>query len=73
MQKLNPTVKINKYSKNDFNDEFVPSPIGTNNWFKPFIDKTPEWWQINNDRHFGEFGHKQFFQYLYPYIQRTII
>ena len=58
---------------NDFSEEFIPSPVGTNNWFKPFIDKTPEWWQINNDRHFGENGHKEFFQYLYGYIQPKLI
>lgn len=57
----------------EFNSHFIPSPIGTNHWFKPFIDKTPEWWQINNDRHFGEFGHSEFFQYLYSYIQKELI
>ena len=54
----------------EFSENFIPSPIGTPNWFKPFIDKTPEWWQKNNDRHFGELGHKEFFEYLYRYIQK---
>jgi hypothetical protein len=28
------------------------------------------WWQTNNDKHFGKVGHKEFFEYLYPYIQQ---
>jgi hypothetical protein len=27
------------------------------------------WWQTNNDKHFGKTGHKEFFEYLYQYIQ----
>jgi hypothetical protein len=47
-------------------------------YIKPF-DKTcwidycysnPLWWQTNNDKHFGKVGHKEFFEYLYPYIQQ---
>lgn len=51
------------------------------NYIKPFNKKcwidycnsNPTWWQSNNDRHFGKIGHLEFFQYLYPYIQKNII
>lgn len=51
------------------------------NYIKPFkyecwidfCNQTPSWWQKNNDRHFGKMGHKEFFEYLYPYIQPTLI
>ena len=59
--------------KSEFADNHIPNPNGQTAWFKQFIDKTPEWWQKNNDRHFSEYGHKQFFQYLYPYIQQNLI
>ena len=47
------------------------------NYLKPFGEKcwidycysNKEWWQTNNDKHFGKTGHKEFFQYLYQYIQ----
>ena len=47
------------------------------NYIKPFnqscwIDycySNEKWWQTNNDKHFGKTGHKEFFQYLYGYIQ----
>ena len=33
----------------------------------------PLWWQTNNDKHFGKVGHKQFFEYLYQYIETKLI
>lgn len=53
----------------------------TKNYIAPFeeqcwmdvCNKTPLWWQKNNDRHFGKEGHKQFFLYLYGYIQLKLI
>jgi hypothetical protein len=33
----------------------------------------PLWWQTNNDKHFGKIGHKQFFEYLYQYIEPKLI
>ena len=30
-------------------------------------------WQTNNDKHFGKIGHKQFFEYLYQYIEPKLI
>lgn len=47
------------------------------NYIKPFDKKcwidycysNQLWWQTNNDKHFGKTGHKEFFEYLYPYIQ----
>lgn len=49
------------------------------NYIKPFnqtcwidyCNSNSDWWQTNNDRHFGKTGHKEFFEYLYPYIQTT--
>jgi hypothetical protein len=51
------------------------------NYIKPFnfdcwidyCNSNPEWWQKNNDRHFGKEGHNQFFQYLYQYTQNNLI
>lgn len=51
------------------------------NYIKPFEEKSwidycysnKLWWQTNNDKHFGKTGHKEFFEYLYQYIQREII
>jgi hypothetical protein len=54
----------------DFRLNFMTSPVETNDWFWPFINKNQEWGQFNGDKHFGEYGHKQFFQYLYQYIQQ---
>ena len=49
-----------------------------NNYLKPYTkscwidycNSKPDWWQTNNDRHFGKLGHKEFFEYLYRYIQK---
>jgi hypothetical protein len=57
----------------DFKKELIKSPVGTDDWFKPFIDVNVEWGQMNSDKHFGEYGHNQFFQYLYQYIQPKLI
>lgn len=38
-----------------------------------YCNSNPNWWQTNNDRHFGKVGHLEFFQYLYEYIQKNII
>ena len=51
--------------------------LNSENYIKPFdkncwIDycySNQLWWQTNNDKHFGKTGHKEFFEYLYPYIQ----
>ncbi len=51
------------------------------NYIKPFdkscwIDychSNPLWWQTNGDKHFGKTGHKEFFEYLYQYIQLKLI
>jgi hypothetical protein len=51
------------------------------NYIKPFneicwidyCNSNSNWWQTNNDRHFGKTGHKEFFEYLYPYIQTNLI
>ena len=51
--------------------------LNEKNYVKPFDKKcwidycysNQLWWQTNNDKHFGKTGHKEFFQYLYPYIQ----
>jgi hypothetical protein len=48
------------------------------NYIKPFnqrcwidyCNSNKNWWQTNNDRHFGKTGHLEFFQYLYQYIQQ---
>lgn len=48
------------------------------NYIKPYkkpcwidyCNSNPKWWQTNNDRHFGKLGHKEFFEYLYRYIQK---
>jgi hypothetical protein len=57
----------------DFKKELIKSPVGTDDWFKPFLDVNVEWGQMNSDKHFGEYGHNQFFQYLYQYIQPKLI
>jgi len=56
---------IEKYQKNYIN------PFGKKCWID-FCDTQPEWWQTNNDRHFGKLGHSKFFQYLYSYIIKII-
>jgi hypothetical protein len=51
--------------------------LNSENYIKPFDKKcwidycysNKLWWQTNNDKHFGKTGHKEFFEYLYPYIQ----
>ena len=51
--------------------------LNEKNYVKPFDKKcwidycysNQLWWQTNNDKHFGKTGHKEFFKYLYPYIQ----
>jgi hypothetical protein len=51
--------------------------LNSENYIKPFDKKcwidycysNKLWWQTNNDKHFGKLGHKEFFEYLYPYIQ----
>jgi hypothetical protein len=51
------------------------------NYIKPFDKKcwidycysNELWWQTNNDKHFGKLGHKEFFEYLYQYIQSKLI
>jgi hypothetical protein len=51
--------------------------LNSENYIKPFDEKSwidycysnKLWWQTNNDKHFGKLGHKEFFEYLYPYIQ----
>lgn len=58
---------------NDYREHFIPNPNGGDAWFKPYIDKKTEWWQKNSDRHFSKFGHSEFFQYLYGYIQKDLI
>ena len=57
---------IKKYDKNYI------KPKGYDCWID-FCNQTPSWWQKNNDRHFGKMGHKEFFEYLYPYIQPNLI
>jgi hypothetical protein len=51
------------------------------NYIKPFDKKcwidycysNQLWWQTNNDKHFGKAGHKEFFEYLYQYIEPKLI
>ena len=57
---------INRYHKNYI------KPKGHRCWID-VCNETPLWWQKNNDRHFGKTGHKEFFRYLYQYIQSNII
>ena len=57
---------IQRYTKNYI------KPKGYQCWID-FCNETPQWWQKNNDRHFGKMGHKEFFEYLYPYIQSNLI
>ena len=59
--------------KSQYKEHFIPNPNGEDAWFKPYIDKKTEWWQKNSDRHFSKFGHSEFFQYLYGYIQKDLI
>ena len=59
--------------KNQYKEHFIPNPNGGDAWFKPYIDTKTEWWQKNSDRHFSKFGHSEFFQYLYSYIQKEKI
>lgn len=59
--------------KTQYSQHFIPNPNGEDAWFKPYIDKKTEWWQKNSDRHFSKFGHSEFFQYLYGYIQKDLI
>jgi hypothetical protein len=53
---------IEKYPKNYL------KPFGKKCWID-YCNTNPNWWQTNDDRHFGKTGHSEFFQYLYPYIQ----
>lgn len=43
-------------------------PFDENSWID-YCYSNKMWWQTNNDKHFGKTGHKEFFQYLYQYIQ----
>jgi hypothetical protein len=54
---------VEKYPKNYVN------PFGKKCWID-YCNSKPEWWQSNDDRHFGKNGHSEFFQYLYGYIQQ---
>jgi hypothetical protein len=54
---------MEKYPKNYIN------PFGKMCWID-YCNSDSKWWQTNGDRHFGKYGHLQFFQYLYQYIQR---
>lgn len=47
-------------------------PFNKSCWIDVCNEKT-NWWQTNNDRHFGKTGHLEFFQYLYPYTQTNLI
>lgn len=52
-----------KYPKNYVN------PFGKKCWID-YCNIKKEWWQSNDDRHFGKIGHSEFFQYLYGYTQQ---
>lgn len=56
---------------NTYNKHYI-KPFQYQCWID-FCNETPKWWQKNNDRHFGKMGHKEFFEYLYPYIQSNLI
>jgi hypothetical protein len=55
--------------------------LNEKNYVKPFDKKcwidycysNQLWWQTNNDKHFGKIGHKEFFEYLYQYIEPKLI
>jgi hypothetical protein len=55
--------------------------LNDENYIKPFDKKcwidycysNQLWWQTNNDKHFGKLGHKEFFEYLYGYIEPKLI
>ena len=53
----------------DFKEEFMISPLGTNDWFKSYIDKNPLYWQENTDRHFGIYGHQKFFEFISEFVE----
>lgn len=78
LKKITPNVFFWNMDRCDLSlfDEMVKN--NTKNYIKPFdkmcwmdyCNETPEWWQKNDDRHFGKYAHNQFFQYLYQYIQQ---
>jgi hypothetical protein len=61
---------FNKMVKNHSKNYITP--IEAECWID-VCNKTSLWWQTNNDRHFGKEGHKEFFLYLYQYIQLNLI
>jgi hypothetical protein len=81
LKKITPNVFFWNMDKCEISlfDEMVKN--NTKNYIKPFdkicwmdyCNETPEWWQKNDDRHFGKTGHLEFFQYLYEYIQKDLI
>jgi predicted DNA-binding transcriptional regulator len=56
----------------ELNNEHYIKPFDKKCWID-YCYSNPSWWQTNNDKHFGKAGHKEFFEYLYQYIEPKII